>query len=45
MSGYRRYAKFAKYQPVNGKPPYAVYNAHSQESPVMNNDNINTRCY
>lgn len=40
MSGYRRYAKFVKYQPVNGKPPYAVYSAHSHESPVMNNDNI-----
>ena len=40
MSGYRRYAKFAKYQPVNGKPPYAVYNAHSHHSPLMNNDNI-----
>lgn len=40
MSGYRRYAKFAKYQPVNGKPPYAVYNSHSHESPIMNNDNI-----
>lgn len=37
MSGYRRYAK---YQPVNGKPPYTVYSAHSHESPVMNNDNI-----
>lgn len=40
MSGYRRYAKFAKLQPVNGKPPYAVYNPHSHDSPVMNNDNI-----
>jgi len=40
MSGYRRYAKLSKYQSVNGKPPYAVYNAHSHKSPVMNNENI-----
>lgn len=40
MSGYRRYAKYAKLQPVNGKPPYAVYNTHSHNSPVMVNDNI-----
>jgi hypothetical protein len=40
MSGYRRYSKINKNHQVNGKPPYAVYSAHSHNSPIMNNDNI-----
>ena len=39
MSGYRRYSKFTN-QPINGKPPYAVFIPHSTESPVTQNDNI-----
>ena len=39
MSGFRRYSKVAR-EPVNGRPPYKVFNIHSYPSPLCKNDNI-----
>jgi hypothetical protein len=38
---YRRYHRFNKNNPVGlGKPPFATFNPHSKESPVMRNNNM-----
>ena len=38
---YRRYHKFNKNNPVGlGKPPFASFNPHLKESPVMRNENM-----
>jgi hypothetical protein len=38
---YRRYYRFNKNNPVGlGKPPFATFNPHTRESPVLRNENM-----